>query len=49
MRGHWHKRQLRCPLTSTMAPLMEPIQRNSRTLPPSRMYLGGSGQKAGAL
>lgn len=39
-----------CQLTSTMAPLMEPIQRNSRTLPPSRMYLrGSSGQKAGGL
>ena len=31
------------PLTFTMAPLTDPIQRKSRTLPPSRMYLGASG------
>lgn len=31
--------QPRLPLTFTMAPLTVPIQRNIRTLPPSRMYL----------
>lgn len=35
--------QPRLILTFTMAPLTDPIQRKSRTLPPSRMYLGASG------